>query len=211
MEYHSFEFNFLQENTYILWDQTGQAAIIDPGMYLEQENQVLESFIAEHNLDVKLLLNTHLHFDHVFGNPFIKKRYGISPWANGGDIAWLDDIKKLTDKIGLKFKEPQPAIEHRLRDGEFVRFGETELKCIFVPGHSAGCMAFYCEKENLLFSGDILFRGSVGRTDFADSNHTLQVEGIHNKLFVLPENTVVCPGHGPATTIGFELDNNCIA
>lgn len=211
MQYKSFVFNFLEENTYILWDQTGQAAIIDPGMYTAQEEQILDAFVKENNLDVKLLLNSHLHFDHVFGNPYVCKRYGIAPWANGGDKVWLEDIKKMLGKMGFRLETEQPAIAHMLQDGEIVRFGNTELKCIFVPGHSAGCMAFYCEQEQLLFSGDILFRGSVGRTDFPDSSHSLQVEGIHNKLFVLPEQTTVCPGHGPSTTIGYELDNNCIA
>lgn len=208
MQYHSFEFNFLQENTYILWDDTLHAVVIDPGMYFPQEEKTFENFIKEHNLTVKYLLNTHLHFDHVFGNPFVCEHYGVKPWANGGDKMWLNGSKTMFSKLGIRFPAMQPEIGHYLKDGELVTFGNTTLKCIFVPGHSAGCMAFYCEQENLLFSGDILFRGSVGRTDFEDSNCQLQTEGIHDKLFTLPENTVVCPGHGPNTTIGSELDNN---
>lgn len=206
-----FEFNMLPVNTYVVWNQDNrEAVIIDPGCYFPGETDILKRYIDDNNLIVRHLLNTHLHFDHIFGNPFVEKTFHINAKANNGDMKWLLNIKKRVEFFGLRYDETVNPIEHDniLNEGDIITFGNSNLFVYNVPGHSPGSLVFYSNKDNILFTGDVLFQGSIGRSDFPDGDYNALVSGIRNKLLVLPDNTIVYSGHGPATTIGYEKKYN---
>ncbi|MDR1678337.1 MAG: MBL fold metallo-hydrolase [Prevotellaceae bacterium] len=204
MHIKTFIFNPVQENTYLLYDETGECAIIDAGCLFPQEENALADFIGQHNLSLKHVLNTHLHFDHAFGNAFLAKKYGILPEAHDADEFLLPSIKDMVKRFGLDFDiEPQQPGKH-LAEGDTVRFGNTELKVIHTPGHSPGGLCFYCKKDGVLFSGDTLFLESIGRSDLPGGNYDALIDSITKKLLTLPPDTVVYPGHDETTTIGHE-------
>ncbi len=203
-----FEFNMLPVNTYVLYDQSKKAAIIDPGCYTQSEKERLKQFIESNDLIPERLLNTHLHFDHIFGNPFVEKSYGLQIEANDGDQNWLNNIHERVRLFGLTYNETMPPIGRILNEGDVVTFGNTELSVLHIPGHSPGSLLFYSEKDGVLFTGDVLFKESIGRSDFPDGNELALIDGIKNKLFSLPDDTIVFPGHGPSTTIGHEKKYN---
>ena len=208
MKIKRFEFNMFPVNCYVLWDETNEAAIIDPGCYYEEEKIALKDFITNNGLTVKHLLNTHLHIDHICGNPFCERTFGVKSEANEADLYWVELAPKQSRMFGMKLEsEPEPPATH-LHDGTFVTFGNTCLEVIHVPGHSPGGIVFYNAAEGCLFSGVVLFQGSIGRADLAGGNFDTLIEGICAKLFVLPDDTVVYPGHGAPTTIGTEKKEN---
>ena len=199
----------LHENCYVIYDEASrEAAVIDPGMYWDEEKRRFDTFIRENELKVKYMLCTHLHFDHIFGNPFIEKEFGIACEANDGDWPWAETIAERVARFGLRYKENIPALGRVLHDGDVITFGNQTLEAIHVPGHSPGSLAYYLRSENMLFSGDALFQGSIGRTDFADADFDTLITSIKEKLFTLPDETVVYPGHAGTTTIGFEKQYN---
>jgi glyoxylase-like metal-dependent hydrolase (beta-lactamase superfamily II) len=199
----------LHENCYVAYDEPSrEAAIIDPGFYWDEEKRRLERFVQEHDLQVKYLLCTHLHFDHIFGNPFVEKELGVKSLSNDKDWPWAETIAERVARFGLRYTEKIPAIGRVLSDGDEIKFGNSTIKAIHVPGHSPGSLAYYVEKENILFSGDALFQGSIGRTDFADSDYATLIDSIKSKLLALPDATRVFPGHGDSTTIAFEKQYN---
>lgn len=206
MELRCFEFNMLPVNTYVVWDETGQAAIIDPGCYYPGESNELADFISSKGLEVKLLLNTHLHFDHVLGNAFVEQTYHIKAHANNLDNPWIIYMAKKMAAFGIRYDGCISPIEPQnvLNEGDKVAFGNTEFEVFHIPGHSPGSIVFYNRAQNIVFTGDVLFQGSIGRTDFQDGDGPALIRGIREKLLTLPENTVVYPGHGPATTIANE-------
>ncbi len=208
MRIKRFEFNMFPVNTYVLWDETKEAVIIDPGCFYEEEKQILKDYITDNNLTVKHLLNTHLHLDHIFGNPFVEKEFNISPSANKADEFWIEEAPKQSRLFGFELKEKPISIQHYLYDGDVVTFGNNLLDVIHVPGHSPGSIVFYNKTEHCMFSGDVLFQGSIGRADLTGGNFDELIEHICSRLFVLPQQTVVYPGHGPSTTIGNEKKNN---
>lgn len=208
MRIKRFEFNMFPVNTYVLWDETKETVIIDPGCFYEEEKQILKDYITDNNLTVKHLLNTHLHLDHIFGNPFVEKEFNISPSANKADEFWIEEAPKQSRLFGFELKEKPISIQHYLYDGDVVTFGNNLLDVIHVPGHSPGSIVFYNKTEHCMFSGDVLFQGSIGRADLTGGNFDELIEHICSRLFVLPEQTVVYPGHGPSTTIGNEKKNN---
>ena len=208
MKIKRFEFNMFPVNCYVLADETGEAAIIDAGCYYKEEQQRLKDFIREQRLEIKHLLNTHLHADHVFGNAFAAREFGVGPEASQRDEFLLPGIAGFCKSFGFPLNEEPAPLGHYVTDGEIIRFGNTELKAISVPGHSPGSMVYYCEKESCLFSGDTLFKGSIGRADLEGGNFDDLRESIMSRLFVLPDNTVVYPGHGNETSIGNEKKNN---
>ena len=157
---------------------------------------------------MKHYLNTHLHFDHIFGNAFVKETFGIGTEANDADWPWAENIRERVARFGLRYEEKIPAIERVLNDGDEILFGNSRIVAIAVPGHSPGSLAYHLPQEKMLFSGDALFKGSIGRTDFPDSNHRQLIMAIREKLLTLPEETVVYPGHDRKTTIAFEKGNN---
>ena len=167
MKIKRFEFNMFPVNCYVLWDETNEAAIIDPGCYYEEDKIALKDFIANNGLTVKHLLNTHLHIDHICGNPFCERTFGVKSEANEADLYWVELAPKQSRMFGMKLEsEPEPPATH-LHDGTFVTFGNTCLEVIHVPGHSPGSIVFYNAAEGCLFSGDVLFQGSIGRADLA--------------------------------------------
>jgi len=203
----SFTNNPYQENTYILYDGTGECAIIDPGMENGREQNVVVNFIRDHKLKPVLLLNTHCHIDHVLGNKFIFDQYGLKPQFHEGELGMLEAVISYAPGMGIRY-EPSPVPEVFLPETGSVKFGNTELTLIFAPGHSPAHLCFYDKDANLLVGGDVLFRNSIGRTDLPGGNLTQLLNNIEQKLFTLPEDCTVYPGHGPHTTIGFEKQTN---
>ena len=208
MKVKKFEFNMFPVNCFVLSDETYEAVIIDAGCFYPEEKQRLKDYIESNGLTLKHVLNTHLHLDHVFGNPFLFQEYGLRPEGGEQDEFWLAQASAMAAKFGFLYEEQQPALGNYLREGDTVTFGNSELKVIHVPGHSPGSLVYYHEKDACLFSGDVLFEGSIGRADLAGGNFNELVEGIRTKLFVLPEETRVYPGHGYDTSIGYEKKNN---
>ena len=208
MNLKTFVFNPVDVNCYLLWDESKEAIVIDPAVLFDDEKAQLKALIEQNGLTLKHALNTHLHFDHIFGNPFIEKEFGIACEANDGDWPWAETIAERVARFGLRYKENIPALGRVLHDGDVITFGNQKLEAIHVPGHSPGSLAYYLRSENMLFSGDALFQGSIGRTDFADADFDTLITSIKEKLFTLPDETVVYPGHAGTTTIGFEKQYN---
>lgn len=204
----SFAFNAYSENTYILFDETKECVIIDPGMYDGVEQRELATFIKENSLKPVLLLNTHCHLDHVFGNKFIFDTYGLKPQFHQGELQILQAVPGYAPQMGFSDYQLSPEPDTFLSETGSVKFGDSTLDFIFAPGHSPAHLCFYSKEDNFLIGGDVLFYGSIGRTDLPGGNHDQLIENIKNKLFVLPNECKVYPGHGPSTTIGFEKENN---
>jgi len=204
---HSFIFNPYQENTYVLYDDTGICAIIDPGMYGSEEEQQLATFIADKQLRPQILLNTHCHIDHVLGNRFVFEEYGLLPNFHENEIPLLMEVVNYAPQMGFRY-DPSPIPETFLPSHGSISFGDNLLEIKFVPGHSPGHICFYSVDGNFLIGGDALFRGSIGRTDLPGGNHTQLIESIQATLYTLPQNVTVYPGHGPATTFSAEMNDN---
>lgn len=208
MTVERFEFNPFPVNTYILYDDTNECVIIDAGMILEEEKEELSSFVEANNLKIKHLLNTHLHFDHLLGNPFMYKKFGVKTKTHEGDLFLLDRVKKQAALFGVPMQEDEILVDSLLHDGDSVTFGNTTLQVMHVPGHSPGSLVFYSEADQCLFSGDVLFRGSIGRTDLPGGNYDELLSGIKEKLLVLPESVSVYSGHGPLSSVRHEKKYN---
>ena len=202
-----FTFNPYQENTYILFDDQGQAAIIDPGMYTLGEQQELVDFISENHLKPILLLNTHCHIDHVLGNRFVHEQYGLLPQFHEKELPLLVEVQNYAPQMGFRY-DVSPIGETFLPSEGAVQLGAETLKLIFAPGHSPGHLCFYHEETNIVIGGDVLFFNSIGRTDLPGGNHEQLLHSIATQIYVLPDETVVYPGHGPETTIGKEKLTN---
>lgn len=205
----SFIFNFFSENTYLLYDETGEAVLIDCGCMAPDEQETLSRFIDENKLTLKRLLNTHYHFDHAVGNAFIFHQYGIRPEIHRTEIeGGAPTLQMQASKFGipLPFEEVEPL--RYIGDNEEIHFGHSLLKAILVPGHSAGSLAFYSEDSRFLIAGDVLFLQSIGRTDLWGGDYNTLISNIKNKILTLPDDTTVYPGHGPATTVGAEKRDN---
>ncbi len=203
-----FEFNMLPVNSYLIWDEANEAAIIDAGMYFPADFASLASFVDTHKLHLTHLLCTHLHFDHTFGNAFMLREYGLKAEAHEADLAWLTDINTAQCNIwGIPLHDTWPAVGKWLHDGDQISVGNMTLRVIHVPGHSEGGLAFYDETDSCIFTGDTLFEGSMGRTDLKGGSFEKIVQSLH-KLSTIPDNTIVYPGHGNSTTIKAEKQQN---
>jgi hydroxyacylglutathione hydrolase len=203
----SFVNNPYQENTIILFDETRECVIIDPGMYSAAEQNVVVNFIRDNQLRPVMLLNTHCHIDHVLGNKFVFDQYGLKPQFNLGELSVLEAVPAYAPQMGFHY-ELSPLPDRFLPETGTITFGETELQLIFAPGHSPAHLCFYDESDDILVGGDVLFRGSIGRSDLPGGDYDLLIRNIRQKLFTLPDDCVVYPGHGPETTIGFEKKHN---
>lgn len=203
-----FEFNMFPVNTYVIWDNTKEAVIIDAGCFYEDEQNQLKDYISQNGLKVKHLLNTHLHLDHIFGNSFAVKEFGVTPEACKEYEFLLPKTTEYCKMFGVRLNEDPPAIGNHLEEGDEITFGETTLKAIHVPGHSPGSLVYYSEKDACAFCGDVLFKGSIGRTDLDGGSFDQLRDSIKSKLFILPDNTYMYPGHGGPTTIGNEKMDN---
>jgi len=203
----SFVNNPYQENTYILYDASGECVIIDPGMYTSNEQNTVVRFIKDNSLTPVLLLNTHCHIDHVLGNKFVFDQYSLKPQFNIGESDTLAAVIAYAPAMGFRY-DASPVPDTFLPEEGFVTFGNTELQLIFAPGHSPAHLCFYDKDANILIGGDVLFRNSIGRTDLPGGNHNLLIKNIKEKLLLLPDDCTVYPGHGPETTIGYEKQHN---
>lgn len=203
----TFTFNPYQENTYLLYNEQGNALIIDPGMYGEKEQTEFLTFVDLHNLTPKLLLNTHCHIDHVLGNYFIHEKFGLLPQFHEGELSILVAVQNYAPQMGFRY-DISPIGEVFLKDGDKIQIDNDELEVILAPGHSPAHICFYSTAQKFLIGGDVLFRNSIGRTDLPGGNHQQLLDNIKKRLYTLPDDTLVYPGHGPSTTIGFEKNSN---
>lgn len=202
-----FTFNPVQENTYVVYNEKGQCCIIDPGCYFAKEEQQLKDFVAHNELKPVYLLNTHCHLDHIFGNRFIHKTFGL--------VLYLNKLEKPVLEYGPTsgqlWQMPFDNYDAELKfidEGDDIRLGDDVLHVLFTPGHSPGHISFYSKENKFVISGDVLFEGSVGRTDLPGGSFEILEESIRTKLYTLPEDTIVHPGHGGSTTIGDEMKSN---
>jgi hydroxyacylglutathione hydrolase len=208
LQYHTFTFNAFSENTYLIWDSESlEAAIIDPGCLAYSEKQELKEKVAQLGLSVRYLLNTHCHVDHVLGNDFVKNTYKLPLHIHRYDLPVLQATEQIAEKYGFRGYVLAEA-DAFLDEGDVVQLGAERLEVLFLPGHAPGHLGFYHAGQGLCFSGDVLFRQSVGRTDFPLCSMDDLIASIKLKLYKLPDETIVFPGHGPTTTIGFEKVNN---
>lgn len=204
---HTFAYNGFQENTYVLTDETNEAVIIDPGCYSVSEQTELFNFITKNNLTPVKLLNTHCHIDHILGNNFVCTKFNIELYIHQLDLPTLHATTEYGHLYGFTVdKSPEPA--HFLNDGDVVKFGNSTLEVLFTPGHAPGHVVFVNHEQQFVINGDVLFRGSIGRTDLPGGNHQTLINSIKNKLFSLPDDYVVHTGHGSTTTIGYEKKYN---
>lgn len=208
MTIKTFTFNPFQENTYLVYDETNEAVIIDAGCLQNAEKQSIKKFLDDNKLTLKRVINTHLHLDHQFGNKFIYNTYGIKPEASIEDEFLLDNVIAQARSFGFPIEEDAQDLGGYITENQEIKFGNSTLVSIHVPGHSPGSLAFYSEKDGVIFSGDVLFQGSIGRTDLPQGNYATLILSITKKLLPLPDSTIVYCGHGPSTTIGFEKKNN---
>jgi hydroxyacylglutathione hydrolase len=207
MEIYKLVFNPIEVNTYILADQSGDCAIIDCGCYDKGEFTELTGFIEEKKLKPVLLLNTHCHLDHIFGNRFMLEKYNLGTLCHREDERNRENSVNHAIMFGLSMEVP-PVPAGFLTEHQTITFGMTELIVLHVPGHSRGSLAFYSRNDKTVFTGDALFAGSIGRTDLPGGNYETLINSIGKKLFTLPAETVVYPGHGSETSIGTEIESN---
>ena len=203
----SFVFSPIQENTYLLYNEFNDCVIIDPGCYFAHEKDELQAFITQSGLKPTMLLNTHCHLDHVFGNKYVAETYALTLQLHQKEKQLLD----YAPTSGLMYNMPFDNYAGDyiyLKEGDTIKLGQDELAVIEAPGHSPGHICFYCAKQNFIISGDVLFNRSIGRTDLPGGNHETLLKNIREKLFVLPDETVVYSGHGEQTTIGEEKREN---
>lgn len=210
MKIGSFTFNPFQENTYIAYDTSGHCVIVDPGCYDRSEQQQLLDFVREHDLTVKAVLNTHCHIDHVLGNAFCLETWSVPLYAHREELFTLSLAERSAMMYGLAGYVASPEPTHFVEDGQELQFGELRFQVIFAPGHSIGHVAFYNEEQQILLGGDILFRGSFGRTDLPGGSQAVLKKSILERILTLPDETIVLSGHGPYTTVGAEKDTNPI-
>lgn len=208
MHIKTFTFNPFQENTYLLYDDTKEGVLIDAGCLFPQEEQAVQQFISDNQLQLKHLLNTHLHIDHAFGNAFVAKTYGVLPQAHADDEFLVGTMHQQAQLFGIHYPFHTQSIGKYLNEGDTVTFGNTTLQVLHVPGHSPGSLCFYEPKAKALIAGDVLFSGSIGRTDLPGGNYNTLIRGIQKKLLTLPPETIVYCGHGVTTTIGEEKEYN---
>lgn len=202
-----FVFNPFQENTFVLYDDTSEAIIVDAGCYTENEKQAITSFIDEKGLKPVLAVNTHCHIDHIAGISFIKNRYKIPFYANPEEEPLLQSAPEQGQMFGFNLADP-PKIDTYVSDGDIISFGNSSLSVILVPGHSSGSIALYSKENKFVIVGDVLFDGSIGRTDLPGGDYATIIKSIRSKLMILPGEVTVWPGHGPSTTIQKEHDTN---
>jgi hydroxyacylglutathione hydrolase len=203
----AFTFSPIQENTYLLYNEQGQAIMIDPGCYFPEERDVLQNFITQNDLKPELLLNTHCHLDHVFGNKWIHETWGLLLHIHEKEKKVLEFAPASGLMWNLPFDNYNAELVY-LNEQKKIQLGDDELELIFAPGHSPGHLCFYCRRQGFVIGGDVLFQESIGRTDLPGGDYDTLIHSIRTKLLVLPDETIVYSGHGEPTTIGHEKKFN---
>ena len=207
IEVKSFVFNPFSENTFVVYDETKEAIIIDPGCCDNNERNELDEFIQSKHLNVALLINTHCHIDHVLGNNFVKEKYNVPFLTHKKEESLLRAVKAYAPNYGFAdYKEVLP--DKFIDENDEVTWGKSSLDVLFLPGHSPGHIGLYHAEQKLLISGDVLFEGSVGRTDLPGGDMDTLIDSIQQKLFILPDDVTVYCGHGATTIIGVEKVSN---
>ncbi len=207
IQVHMFTFSPVQENTYVLWNEKAEAIIIDPGCYFTAEQETLQQFITDNGLKPLQLINTHCHLDHVFGNKWVARTWKLELFIHPDEEKVLQFAPASGMMWGLTVDNYTGPL-HFLNDGDTIALGDDSLEVILAPGHSPGSICLYSRNQGFLIGGDVLFRESIGRTDLPGGNHARLINSIRQRLYTLPESTIVYPGHGPHTTIGHEKQNN---
>ena len=202
-----FAFNPFQVNTYILSDETGECIIIDAGMQGEDEEGVITEYIDRHKLKPVMLVLTHAHIDHILGNSYVTDKYNIELFAHAESAPFLENAISYASTFGLTLDKVK-EIDKFIGEEKDLCFGNSTLKVLYTPGHANGSVCFYSENDKFVITGDVLFNQSIGRTDLPTGDYDLLQKSIWEKLFILPDETVAYPGHGPETTIGSEKINN---
>ena len=203
----SFVFNPVQENTYVLSDEKDACCLIDPGCYFGNERTALKVYIEQNGLSPKILLNTHCHLDHIFGNKFVYDTWDLSLHLHEKEKPVLENAPAAGLSWGLPFENYRGELIF-LAEGDRITLGENELEVLFLPGHSPGSVGFYCAEQGFLIGGDVLFLEGIGRTDLPGGDHDTLLRSIRSVLWALPDEVVVYPGHGEETTIGWEKKHN---
>lgn len=205
---HKLIFNLFGENTYILWDeQSKECTVIDPGCSNREEEIEFDNFITGNNLNLKYLINTHCHIDHILGNAYIKNKYNPEFLAPEEDVFLLNMMMEQAGYFGVNTK-PSPLPDRYLKEELKLSLADIEISLLFTPGHSPGGYCLYFPLAKICISGDVLFRESIGRTDLWGGDYDTLVNSIQNKLFTLPDDVNIYPGHGESTTISYEKHSN---
>ncbi len=202
-----FVFNSFAVNTYVISGKNRECIIVDPACMNAKEEHELSGFIHDYQLTPVMLINTHYHIDHILGNAFVCNTYGLKPIAHQKGKLFWETAKESASVFGLKLgelKKPEIFVE----DGDILKADDIELRVFYTPGHADGSICLVCDSQNFVITGDVLFQSSIGRTDLPTGSFDLLRESIQQKLFTLPADCIVYPGHGPATSIGYELINN---
>jgi hydroxyacylglutathione hydrolase len=210
IEIHKLTFNPFQENTYILFDETKECIIIDPGCYTHDEHNRLKSYIIGTGLTPVKLINTHCHIDHVLGNYYVAKTFNLELGIHKADLPTLESVSTYCHAYGFDAYQLSPQPTYFIEDGDKIKFGNSELDVMHCPGHAPGHIVFYNKLQNFVINGDVLFQGSFGRVDLPGGDIKTLKDSIVNKMFNLPDDTVVYTGHGGETTIGYEKQSNPI-
>ena len=202
-----FTFNSFMVNTYVLYDETREAIIVDSACYESYEKQGLWDFLQDAGLIVVRNINTHCHIDHILGSQYLFEKFGLHPEFHKAGLPFLLQAREIALNFGYtleKIPEPGAFIE----DGDEITFGNSSIRALYTPGHADGSLCFYSKADGFVITGDVLFKDTVGRTDLPSGDFDKLMESIKTRLFTLPPDTVVHPGHGPETTIGYEMENN---
>lgn len=207
MNIKTFVFNGFHVNNYVVYDETKECVIIDPACYSEGEKKTIEKFITQEGLKPVALLATHCHIDHILGLKYLSILYKIKLYTQEDSMHFINNAQDYASFFGFHVEKINISIEF-IKENDIFKFGNSEFKVLFTPGHADGSLCFYSEKDNFLISGDVLFNGSIGRTDLHTGNHELLIKNIKEKILVLPENVTVYSGHGPTTSIGYEKKTN---
>jgi hydroxyacylglutathione hydrolase len=207
LEIKKFVVNPVQENTFLLYDQTKECILVDAGFYDPEEEKEADNFMNQNGLTLKKLVNTHCHFDHMMGIEYMRNKYHVEFAVHPDEAFWVEKVVDQAMLFGFTMNPVRPP-DRYLSDKDTLTFGQTELRILHVPGHSPGHIVLYEEKQQILIGGDVLFYGSIGRTDLPGGDYHTLINAIKTKLFTLPDHTVVYCGHGPETTLGFEKKHN---
>jgi hydroxyacylglutathione hydrolase len=202
-----FIFNDFQVNTFILSDETRECLIVDPGCFTIGEKSNLKKYCRNNKLKPVKIINTHCHIDHILGNAFVSENFNIPTAAHKDDQFLLDGVVEYGQMFGFMVERP-PDINEYIEDNSIVKFGRSELSILHVPGHSKGSIALYSPDQKFIISGDVLFYGSIGRTDLPGGDYDTLINSIKTKILTLPADVTVLPGHGPSTTVKTETESN---